>query len=73
MVRAVMDLRLAEAQSRTETSLLRQQYEPHRHSSLRPIGWLLSHLGCYMVTWGKGLERYGLSQAQPLETGVTGN
>lgn len=74
MVRAVMDLRLAEAQSRSERSLLLQQYEPLQNSWLpRSLGRLMSHLGYHMVAWGKGLERYGLSQAKPLETGVTGN
>jgi hypothetical protein len=69
-----MDLRLAEAQSRSETRLLLQQYEPLQNSWLpRSLGRLVSHLGCYMVAWGKGLERYGLSQAKPLETGATGN
>jgi hypothetical protein len=64
MVRAVMELRLAEAQEQASSRDLLRQIMPNSPGWLsRQRLWLLGKLGSRMVTWGEGLQRHGLSQA----------
>jgi hypothetical protein len=66
--RAVMDMRVDEAQQQAEARHLRRRHGVRQPDWLPRQGcWLLCQLGHLLVALGERLEQYGLPQSLPLE------